>query len=609
MTEIALDIFGGLRPRTGDYLLSASSAVVANNCLLRSGELRGIHRPLKLAEITSVSSTQRIYRIPDTSGSDMWVPFVERTTYFVKGPVVNDSYDRYYWTDDNNVPKYNTLSRIEGSSPALILGIPAPTTAPSLSVTGGSATIVTRAYVYTFVSDYGEEGSHSPAVVVSGPEDGSWDLTSLETTTASFSSRNITKKRIYRTITDTGGNADYYFVAEIPIADTSYSDTSSTDDVALNSVNSSETFSPPPNGLKGLVAHPNGFLVGFDGRDIYLSEPYLPHAWPVDYVVSTEYDIVGVESFGTSIAICTTGNPYVLQGTHPSVMTLTKLRKSEPCVSRFGIVSMLSGVIYPSPNGLMFIDAGGIRNISRGIFTRDEWQLYDIDNILAAEDNEQYVAFDSATTGFVFDPNSENSILINLTGSVWNTEMLQADPRTSDILIVDNDAIYSWNPANGIPIEYTWRSRPFVSPKPINFGALKMRFVTNLTVTEASLVELDDYNALRFSAGVLSPVNCKPVNSAGDTSVSGSNVASHRNPVGGSALFNTNYFRSLIPRVNVKVITGEDPTQYQYSIDKSRLMYRLPAGYKDDTYQFEFIGNTDIQLVKVAETGKGLANV
>ena len=39
----------------------------------------------------------------------------------------------------------------------------------------------------------------------------------------------------------------------------------------------------PPATLKGFIAMPNGFLIGFDGNNIYMSEAYHFHAWPAEY--------------------------------------------------------------------------------------------------------------------------------------------------------------------------------------------------------------------------------------------------------------------------------------------------------------------------------------
>jgi hypothetical protein len=61
-----------------------------------------------------------------------------------------------------------------------VLGVYIPTIAPTLAVVGGSGTTESRAYVYSFVTQYGEEGALSPPVVVSGFQNGSWNLSAME---------------------------------------------------------------------------------------------------------------------------------------------------------------------------------------------------------------------------------------------------------------------------------------------------------------------------------------------------------------------------------------------------------------------------------------------
>ena len=68
-------------------------------------------------------------------------------------------------------------------------------------------------------------------------------------------------------------------------------------------------YSLPPAGLQGIIAMPNGFLMGWVGSDVYCSEPYQPHAWPVEYITSTEYPVVGMGVLGTTCVVCTRAFP------------------------------------------------------------------------------------------------------------------------------------------------------------------------------------------------------------------------------------------------------------------------------------------------------------
>ena len=75
----------------------------------------------------------------------------------------------------------------------------------------------TRAYVYTYVTAYAEEGQTSPSTVATGDINGFWYIEIPIPPPADLSTNNITTVRLYRTIVDSAGNATYYQVSEFPI--------------------------------------------------------------------------------------------------------------------------------------------------------------------------------------------------------------------------------------------------------------------------------------------------------------------------------------------------------------------------------------------------------
>ena len=83
-----------------------------------------------------------------------------------------------------------------------------------------------------------------------------------------------------------------------------------------------ELYDPPNTATTGIVAHPSGFLAGFYGNTLALSEPGAPHAWPIDYRLVTGHDIVGLGVFGNTIAVMTKGWPYLAIGSDPSAISM-----------------------------------------------------------------------------------------------------------------------------------------------------------------------------------------------------------------------------------------------------------------------------------------------
>ena len=221
-----LENFGGEIPRASPRLLPKNNASCARNVKLASGELRGI-RGLKF--LASLPGAVKAYRIPDPLGTDgvTWVGVNSLDINIFRGPLLNDTYDRYYKFGDG-VPQYNTLERIRNSDPWFYLGVPAPIDNGSVVAGAGTGAEVTRYYVYTLVSEYGEEGPPSTPITATGPSDATWALTGFSTAATDAAYRNVTKIRIYRTVA-AYSITEFFLVTEQAIGLGTYDDT--TDDV------------------------------------------------------------------------------------------------------------------------------------------------------------------------------------------------------------------------------------------------------------------------------------------------------------------------------------------------------------------------------------------
>ncbi|MEN6465541.1 MAG: hypothetical protein ABFD62_10210, partial [Syntrophaceae bacterium] len=95
--------------------------------------------------------------------------------------------------------------------------------------------------------------------------------------------RSIGKIRIYRVAGGSSGSGDYLYVGEFDTAGVDFSTYTFTDDVEdadLGEAFAGENWVTPPEGLTGLISPDGGSLAGFYGNRVYVTEPYLPHAWP-----------------------------------------------------------------------------------------------------------------------------------------------------------------------------------------------------------------------------------------------------------------------------------------------------------------------------------------
>jgi hypothetical protein len=632
MTAIKIDNFAGIAPRMSARLLPYNGAATAANCKLLSGELRGLRETQLLHDFAN-AAISRAWRLPATVGaplplgsSDFWVGFTDPNVDFVRTPVLEDSFERYYWTSDSTrlggAPQYNTRARIQASSPSFLLGVPAPVGA--LTVTPPTGTDLSRSYIYTFVSAYGEESAPSPATVATGTA-GTWTLNGFDTappgTPANY---NVTKINIYRTVADsTSTSPQYFFVAQISLGTTSYTDNNLDDIVALNFVCASLTWDVPPATLTGLVSHPGGFLIGFSGRDLYMSDPYHPHAWPVENIQTCKTEITGVAIYNNIIIVTTTSNPYYAEGMSPQAVTLQKIDSIDPCVSRRSIATTLSGVYYASPQGIIVATAGATQLATQPLFTREEWQDYfSPTTVQAVPYGLQYIAFDTTASGFIFSP-AESLAPLTTLDRFSNVTAIQIDEYSGDVYLVQSGQVRLWDPPESTPYEYTFISKDFDLPKPVNFGAMKIKFDGGGYQIPASL--LGDYTSFNTQR-IAKPLNCinlAPINGvrklpafpgvSGAITGAGAILPQIKSPIAGSPLFPLGGLENVVGAVQVTIYARTPTTQvwspvYVWTATDERT-YRLPAGIKADGWRVQLIGNVPVYSFAMAETGKELQTV
>lgn len=619
MTIIKIDNFTGIMPRRSARLLPDNGAVRADNAKLLSGELRGLRETQLIYDFNTISpphTVLRAFRLPQAvtapipmNGADTWLGFYDANVDFVRTPVLEDSFERYYWTGDSfnlsGVPQYNTRARINAASPPFILGVPTPIAAPTITPAAGLSS--TRAYVYTFISAYGEEGPPSPPTTATG-DPGTWILSGMDTTVPDPTDTNITTKRIYRTVT---GNTttEYFFVADIALATATYNDAQSDTTVANNFTMPSLTWTPPPATLQGVVVHPGGFLVGFSGRDLWMSEPYRPHAWPVQYIQTCQTEIVGIAIYGNVIVVTTTSHPYFAEGMNPLNVTLQKLDSIDPCISRRSIATTVDGVYYSSPQGIIRHTGGSTELVTRQLFTREEWQnFFSPTTVYAVPYGVEYISFDTTSAGFIFSPTDPSTPLTTL-DRFSNVAAIQQDPYTGDVYILQSNQVRLWDPPKSIPYTYTWQSKQFDLPNPVNFGAFRLKFQPGVITINPQ--QLSDYTT--FNAGrITKPLNClnlATINGVRTEVVAGYVGPQIRNPIGASPLFPIGRYTTQVGAVQITILARDLAANwnqiYSNSITTERI-YRLPTGFKSDGWQIQFVGNVPIYNFLMAETAKEL---
>ena len=334
-------------------------------------------------------------------------------------------------------------------------------------------TLESRVYAYTFVnkeSGFEFESAPSPASSIVDVRDGQ------TVSVSGFSAIPggdyiVTHKRIYRAV-----NGVYLFVKEVSASATSYVDDVDPDE--LGEELPTTTWAAPPQSLRGLTNLPNGIMAGFSGRDVYFCDPYHPHAWPENYIQTIDYPVVGLGRMDTTLAVLTKGTPYFIQGTHPDNMAVVKSDIEQACVSKKSIVSLMGGVMYAAPDGLMLLSPQGSRIVTEQLFDFGQWQYYfKPESIHAYQHDNQYIAFyDNGTTrgGFIFDVRSGQFILHDIYADAGYHDL----QRDKLFLAVDDSGnkVKPWG--YGSTKSYTWRSKKFTMPQIMGFSCAQLEAET-----------------------------------------------------------------------------------------------------------------------------------
>lgn len=463
-----------------------------------------------------------------------------------------------------------------------------------------SALLEGRSYTYTWVTAYDEEGPPAPPTLVNGWSNGTWTIDLFTPPVPDMGTlRNITKTRIYRTVPDTSGGASFFFVAEVPVSTLSYTDIVDDSVIALNNLLPSAFWYPPPEDLQGMLAMPNGMIVGFRSNELWFCEPYRPHAWPSPYVLTTEFPIVGIGVNGNAVVAATSGTPYVAQGVAPSSMVLTKAVSPEPCISRGSVLGTDYGVFYASPNGLIVVNptTGQAQNTTETWITREKWQeLVPQQGLAAIQLSSTYFGFQQGgQVGFSLEiANDTDSFTIwpqpgghrigfNRMSSplLANIQNVQIDPWTGIGLLISTQEVqgplgpaivpvvcyYDFSDPAPVIQPCTWRSKIMQQGAKTNFEAMKVYF----SVPPNTPVQ----NATRNTA----PTD----DSSWDT-------------------LETGQYGIVRVYADGELVTTRE-------IVNSGELLRILSGFKAEEWQFEFTSRVLISNVQIATSAKELANV
>lgn len=456
MAVIRLAGFNGANKALHPKLLPESVGVNSLNQRPDRGDLRPLRAPTTVATVPAGRNT--IYRLGKDIPSDTltWLSWTG-VVHAVRGFVAEDTSERTYFTGDGQ-PKWTDNIKLL-TSPRL-LGVPAPAGAPTLVASGGvSTTTETRFYVYTYVTDAGEESAPSP---VSAQLDCKPDATVTISGLSAAPAGNygITLIRVYRT-QSSGSGTEFFFLREIASNLTSTTD----DNRALGEVLATTTWVIPPASLSFLTGMWNGMMAGISGRSVRYCEAYLPYAWPVAYdTVSPDGTPVALATFGQNLLVLTTNRPRIVTGGSPDSLDDQPLDFKQACIAPKSAVSMGYGVVYAAPDGLAFVGQGGARIITEGILSRDDWQALVPTTVVGAQYEGSYIGWyndGGGVKGFHIDPKNPQGIFFMDFG--YGTSHL--DEIQDALYVLSGTSVQKWD--TGTNLTTTFKSKEFRQTKPV----------------------------------------------------------------------------------------------------------------------------------------------
>jgi hypothetical protein len=671
MTAIRITNFGGIIPKLAERLLPENSAQMAANTKLASGELRPMRKAKKVYTPASALSVNSIFKAGDTwivwptadvSVSRAAIEGEARYCYTGDGVPKVTTPSLALPVAANGTP---------GGFRAL--GIPSPIAAPSVGHSGGVGSAVSRYYCYTFASDWFEESAPSPvSALVAGKFDGTWAITAMDaepantgditaltyvgstvtitTTNNHFnrvgdtitvanvstvtningtwaitatnpSSKTMTfvvtgtptgaynnatdttdtwtrqvpwgtcTKRLYRTA---GTLSNWQLVAE-GISGTSYNDTL-TEAQILGDALESGSWTPPPVNLKGLVSLPNGSMAGYYGNIVYQSEPFQPHAWPVEYQRKAHFPIMGIAGLADgSVVIATEGMPHVLSGIEPATSIIERIEEPLPCLSSRSVCSLGDSVVYSTRGGLARVGPGVRMIYTAELFSDEDWYALQPESIRCFYTRGNLYMVSSADPAQVFII----AVSLSQTGPVVTAPMLadclHVDQLTGRLFYAFMQKVYEFDPDDGVPVVQNWLSKEFVLPQPVNLGAAKINFSEDYTRQAEAAFEAERLELIAENTAIIA---------AGRANGGINETRINKVEINGSELV-----APTLGEPSIAFVLYTDGIQRFYRLVTTQKPFRLPSGYKADTFSVRVMSNTHIRSIEIGETIIGLKAV
>jgi hypothetical protein len=338
------------------------------------------------------------------------------------------------------------------------------------------------------------------------------------------------------------------------------------DSRTLLDVLSSDDYDPPPQNLQGLVSIQNNILVGFVGNTLYFSEPGFPHAWPARYATPIgENTIVALAAVNGSLLILTKGYPYIASLTDPAAgISLARIDALYPCQSAQSVVSMSYGVVWSTNDGLAVYSPGAVAIITKALYNSDTWTI-DVDpsTVVAQYYSGNYFASHSQGS-FVFEQDTQVGGFFIDAEPIFTASWFDARTNKFYYAAGTNGDVYEWDNLAQPAQMMEWKSKVITTTPMINLGAARIIADFSANPTKLWAQSTQTWAA---AAGTWSAPN--------------------------EILFSMFVDKQIV----FSAMVGGSYT------------FRLPTGYRSDTFEFSVESDVRVRAIHLAETPLGLREV
>jgi hypothetical protein len=256
---------------------------------------------------------------------------------------------------------------------------------------------------------------------------------------------------------------------------------------------------------------------------------------------------------------------YIVSGSDPAVFNVTRTDARFPCLAKNSIVNTGVGVMYATHDGIALYSTGtGAQLATKALYNSDTWGSdLDPSTLTGTYFNDAYFASHS-NGSIIFELDEKaGGFFVDTT---YNFTAAWYDVLTNILYYVnDTDGdIYRWDDSAQPLSNYTWKSKVIVSKNPLNVGAGRVvaDYTANTTANWDNITDDWEDTTIRWD---------------GDDEVT---------------------FRLYVDKA----------LKFTTSLSSNKT-FRLPSGYKSDTFEVEIESVVRVRSIHLADTPTALREV